>query len=125
MRFSIHYTLEQARALLPSVRLWLSDLESSQKLLYSLDQRVAALLARGDDAGGDPVNKLIKTLAHCQQILREFRRRQIQVKDLRRGLLDFPSLREGREVFLCWEKDEEDIEFWHDLETGYGGRERL
>jgi len=125
VRFSIHYTLEQARALLPSVRLWLSDLESSQKLLYSLDQRVAALLARGDDAGGDPVNKLIKTLAHCQQILREFRRRQIQVKDLRRGLLDFPSLREGREVFLCWEKDEEDIEFWHDLETGYGGRERL
>jgi hypothetical protein len=57
--------------------------------------------------------------------LQEFRRRQIQVKDLRRGLLDFPALRDGREVFLCWEKDEEDIEFWHDLETGYGGRERL
>ena len=125
MRFSIHYTLEQARALLPSVRLWLSDLESSQKLLYSLDQRVAALLARGDDAGGDPVNKLIKTLAHCQQILREFRRRQIQVKDLKRGLVDFPSYRNGREIYLCWERDEDDIEFWHDLESGFSGRERL
>jgi hypothetical protein len=125
VHFSKHYTLEEARALLPMIRRWLSELEARQKQLQALDERVAALLAKGDDAGGEPVNQLIKTLAQCQQTLREFRRRQIQVKDLRRGLLDFPSLREGREVFLCWEKDEEDIEFWHDLESGYGGRERL
>jgi hypothetical protein len=125
VHFSIHYSLEQARALLPSVRRWLSDLESSEKHLTALDRRVAALLAKGDDAGGDPVNQLIKTLAGCRQTLMEFSRRQIQVKDLRRGLLDFPSIRDGREVFLCWEKDEDDIEFWHELETGYGGRERL
>ena len=101
------------------------QLETCQQRLQSLDERVAALLAKGGDIGGEPVNQSIKTLAQCQQTLQEFRRRQIQVKDLRRGLLDFPALREGREVFLCWEKDEEDIEFWHDLETGYGGRERL
>lgn len=111
--------------MLPRIRQWLSELESCQLRLQSLDERVAALLKDGDDAGGEPVNQLIKTLAQCQQILHEFRRRQIQVKDLRRGLLDFPALREGREVFLCWEKDEEDIEFWHDLEAGYPGRERL
>ena len=125
MHFSKHYTIEEARALLPRIRLWLSDLELCQLRLQSLDERVAALLKDGNDAGGEPVEQLIKTLAQCQQLLQEFRRRQIQVKDLRRGLLDFPALREGREVFLCWEKDEEDIEFWHDLETGYGGRERL
>jgi len=44
---------------------------------------------------------------------------------LNRGLIDFPSMREGREIFLCWEKDEDDIEYWHDLESGYAGRERL
>ena len=125
MHFSKHYTIDEARALLPRIREWLSDLELCQLRLQSLDERVAALLKKGDDAGGEPVNQLIKTLAQCQQILQEFRRRQIQVKDLRRGLLDFPALREGKEVFLCWEKDEDDIEFWHDLETGYGGRERL
>jgi hypothetical protein len=125
VHFSKHYTIDEARALLPLVRQWLSELEDFQQRLHSLDERVAALLKHGDDAGGEPVNQLIKTLARCQQVLQEFRRRQIQVKDLRRGLLDFPALREGREVFLCWEKDEEDIEFWHDLETGYGGRERL
>ena len=125
MHFSKHYTIEEARALLPRIRHWLVALEACQLRLQVFDERVAALLKRGDDAGGEPVNQLIKTLAQCQQILQEFRRRQIQVKDLRRGLLDFPALRNGREVFLCWEKDEDDIEFWHDLETGYGGRERL
>jgi hypothetical protein len=125
VQFSKHYTIDEARALLPLVRQWLSELETFQKWLQVLDERVAALLKNGDDIGGEPVNQLIKTLARCQQVLQEFRRREIQVKDLRRGLLDFPALRNGREVFLCWEKDEEDIEFWHDLETGYGGRERL
>jgi len=125
VQFSKHYTIDEARALLPLVRQWLTELEACQARLQALDERVAALLKHGHDAGGEPVNQLIKTLARCQQVLQEFRRRQIQVKDLRRGLLDFPALREGREVFLCWEKDEEDIEFWHDLETGYGGRERL
>jgi hypothetical protein len=42
-----------------------------------------------------------------------------------RGLVDFPAIMGGKEVFLCWESDEDDIEFWHDLETGYGGREKL
>ena len=124
MQFTKHYAIEEARALLPLIRQWLLQLETCQKRLQFLDEQVAALLTKGDDAGGEPVNQSIKTLAQCQQTLQEFRRRQIQVKDLRR-LLDFPALRDGREVFLCWEKDEEDIEFWHDLETGYGGRERL
>ena len=42
-----------------------------------------------------------------------------------RGLLDFPAIIGGKEVFLCWESDEESVEFWHDLEAGFGGRERL
>lgn len=125
MHFTKHYTIEEARALLPLVRQWLGQLESCQKLLQSLDEVIAAMLAIGNDAGGELVNQSIKTLAESQQTLQEFRRREIQVKDLRRGLLDFPSLRNGREIFLCWEKDEEDIEFWHDLESGYPGRERL
>lgn len=125
MHFSKHYSIDEARALLPLVRKWLTQLETFQNRLQSLDERVAVVLARGGDAGGHLVNQSVKTLAQSQQTLQEFRRREIQVKDLRRGLLDFPSIRDGREVFLCWEKDEEDIEFWHDLESGYPGRERL
>lgn len=111
--------------MLPRVRQWLEELEASRDRAQALDQPVAAILARGDDAGGPPVNQLVNALARCQDIIQHFRQGEIQVKDLERGLIDFPSVREGREIFLCWEKDEEDIEFWHDLESGYAGRERL
>jgi hypothetical protein len=124
-QFSKHYTVEEARALLPEVRRWLDGLEKCADHLKILDKRVGALLDQGRDAGGRSVNDLIKSLAECRDLLLEFHRRQIQVKDLKRGLIDFPSFRDGREIFLCWEQDEEDIEFWHDLETGYSGRERL
>ena len=63
--------------------------------------------------------------AEFQKLMTEFREREIQIKDLDRGLIDFPAIIGGREVFLCWEQDEEDVEFWHELGTGYAGRERL
>src|SRR5262249_52880238 len=90
-----------------------------------LDERVSQRLAHGDDAGGDEVNQRIKCLVELARVRREFDQREIQIKDLDRGLIDFPAIIGGREVFLCWEQDEEDIEYWHDLDTGYAGRERL
>jgi hypothetical protein len=123
--FSKHYSLEEARALLPRIRQWLEELGQHQEQLKKLDKRVASLIASGDDAGGPSVNQLAGTLAECKAVLQNFRSREIQIKDLTRGLIDFPSMREGREIFLCWEKDEDDIEYWHDLESGYAGRERL
>lgn len=123
--FSKHYTLDEARALLPTIRQWLDELGDLQRRITELDRRVASLVSGGNDAGGSSVNQLVTTLADCHAVLQRFRLREIQIKDFDRGLIDFPSLRDGREVFLCWEKDEEDIEFWHDLENGYAGRERL
>lgn len=110
---------------MPSVRRWLEELGRHQERLKTLDKRVGHLLSAGADVGGPSINQMAKILADCKSVLQHFRSREIQIKDLDRGLLDFPSRREGREVFLCWEKDEEDIEFWHDLESGYAGRERL
>jgi hypothetical protein len=75
--------------------------------------------------GGGSVNAWVRILADLESVLVEFQRREIQVKDLDRGLLDFPAIVGGKEVFLCWEQDEEDVEFWHDLDAGYAGRERL
>jgi hypothetical protein len=71
------------------------------------------------------VNSWARTMADFREAIGEFQRREILVKDIDRGLLDFPAIIGGKEVFLCWEKDEQDIEFWHDLDTGYAGREPL
>jgi hypothetical protein len=75
--------------------------------------------------GGTTVNRWVTSLVEIRELLREFEEREILIKDLERGLVDFPSLMGDKEVFLCWEKDEEDIEFWHDIDSGYAGREPL
>lgn len=125
MRFERHYTQEEARALLPQIREWLKQLARLRRDLEKCDQKLSRLLEPGRDLGGDSVNRWVKILADVKALLIEFYRREIQIKDLDRGLLDFPSLRKGKEVFLCWEKCEDDIEFWHDLDAGYAGRERI
>ena len=124
-RFHKHYTVEEARALLPQIREWLTEIHQLRRQLKQLDERLAQLIAGGADAGGHSVHKQIKLLAELKSALQQFEEREIQIKDIERGLIDFPAIVAGREVFLCWEQDEDDIEFWHDLDTGYAGRERL
>jgi hypothetical protein len=124
-RFTKHYTREEARSLLPQVREWLANLNRLQADVERYEKRLGGLNAEGQDSGGETVNNWIRGLAGMQAILADFQNRQIFIKDLRRGLVDFPAIMGGKEVFLCWESDEDDIEFWHDLETGYGGREKL
>jgi hypothetical protein len=53
------------------------------------------------------------------------RMREIVLRDLDRGLVDFPALREGAEVYLCWQEGEEEIGFWHEPEAGFAGRRPL
>ncbi len=123
--FRKHYTLEEARALLPQIRAWLLKVQQFRRQLQPLDQRIEQLLAGGADIGGDSVQSQARLLAELQRVVREFHTREIQIKDIDRGLIDFPSLLEGREVFLCWELEDDDIEFWHELDSGFAGRERL
>jgi hypothetical protein len=124
-QFSHHYTPEEARALLPQVRGWLDRLVELRGCVAEQDEQLVRLLSDGQDIGGPVVKEWITTLAAIKDVLNEFQTREIQVKDLERGLVDFPAFHEGREVFLCWEQGEEDIEFWHELDTGYAGRERI
>jgi hypothetical protein len=124
-QFSKHYTRDEAKALLPQLRKWLDKLEHARDHLLKYDQRLSSLMEPGRDAGGDLVNSWARTMADFRGEMAEFQRREILIKDIDRGLVDFPAIIGGKEVFLCWEKDEEDIEFWHDLDTGYAGRERL
>ena len=124
-QFRKHYTREEARALLPQIREWLKHLTQVRKWLEDCDAKVQGLLKEGADVGGDLASNWVKLVAEFQKLMSEFREREIQIKDLDRGLIDFPAIIGGREVFLCWEQDEEDIEFWHELGTGYAGRERL
>jgi hypothetical protein len=125
-QFRKHYERDEARALLPQVRVWLRELREGRDLTAKLDERLGQMFAaHHQDLGGETVNQFVRAASRSRRALHEFRQREIQIKDLDRGLIDFPAILGGREVFLCWEEDEEDIEFWHDIDSGYAGRERL
>jgi hypothetical protein len=125
-QFSRHFTLEEARALLPRLRRLFARIHQYKADLEATEEELAKLTKQaGGDLGGPVVGKLVRTMLGLRDALLEIGGLGIQIKDLDRGLVDFPSIRDGREVFLCWELEEDDIEFWHDLETGYAGRERL
>jgi len=124
-RFEKHYTREEAQALLPQLREWLKRLAGLRQEQERQEKRLTSLMNPGQDMGGDLVNSSIRTLAEMQTILGEFESREIFIKELDRGLVDFPAIIAGREVFLCWEQDEDDIEHWHDLDAGFAGREPL
>lgn len=111
--------------MLPDVRQWLEQIAAINEHLAKLDLRLTDLGSSGDDVGGETVNASLKLHVDLRDLFGRFAMREIQIKDVERGLVDFPALRNGKEIFLCWEKDEEDIQHWHDLETGYSGRELI
>jgi len=124
-QFKKHYTRDEARRLLPEIRQWLKRMADLHADVQKSEERMSGLMSPGADLGGALVNRWVGKVSELEAVFREFRQREIQLKDLQRGLIDFPAIIGGKEVFLCWEQDEEDIEFWHDLDAGYAGRERL
>ena len=124
-QFHKHYTRDEARTLLPEIRQWLKRLAEQRIALEQQEKRLAGLMAPGCDLGGNLVNLWVNALAEIKDLLLEFHQREIQIKDLDRGLIDFPAIIGDKEVFLCWEQAEEDVEFWHELDAGYAGREPL
>ena len=124
--FQKHFTLDEARALLPQLRRIFKDAHRRRDVVQETDAELGKKLEQtGTDVGGEKVSGLLMDMLQLNLQLQRIQEMGVQIKDFDRGLLDFPHLREGREVFLCWELDEDDIEFWHDIDTGYAGRERL
>ena len=125
-QFKKHFQLDEARALLPHLRRSFGSIHTARDQLLDCEEKLAKKLdATGGDLGGTTVSRLLEAMIAIHEGLSDITSRGIRVKDIDRGLVDFPHIRKGSEVFLCWELEEDDIEFWHDADTGYSGRERL
>lgn len=121
------FTIEEANALLPDVRNILTNLQSTHRLLsrYRDEARRAADVSEqgGGIADGVRYATLVTRLSGS---INELESLGVQLKDFERGLVDFPSLRDGRIVLLCWQIGEGDeLEWWHDVDAGFAGRTPL
>jgi len=124
-KFSRHYSVVEARELLPRLRNWLGELRHLQQVVERGADRNTALFAEGRDLGGERINDQLRDLTRMRELITEFEGLEIQIKDLGRGLLDFPALRGDREIFLCWQEGEADVTYWHELDTGFAGRQQV
>ncbi len=120
-----HYTVEQANAALPWVQERIEQLREAREGLGDEEAR-AALAEAGPGNGGGSAGRVVSdAFLSMRSALIELRELEIVLRDLDRGLVDFPAMRDGREIYLCWEEGEDSIGFWHEPDAGYGGRQPL
>ena len=120
-----HYTLEEASKLLPHVAEVVVRMRSARDRLGDREAREALSEAGPTNGGGSPGRTVSEGFLELRDSMTELQELGVVLRDLDRGLLDFPSLRDGREVYLCWEEGEDEIRFWHEPDAGFGGRRPL
>jgi hypothetical protein len=125
VRHDHHFTLEQARAELPWVNERLAELRDAHGRLTDEQTRRALAGGSAGNGGGAAGKQVGEAFLELQASVAAFDARGILLRDLDSGLVDFPALRDGREIYLCWRDGEEDIGYWHELDAGFTGREPL
>jgi hypothetical protein len=122
------FTLEEANSLLPSVRPIVKSIQRSHRRLNSF-QRTAKRAAEAAENGGGGMKRgsqYARLLIDLSLLAGQLETLGVQLKDYANGLIDFPSMRDGRVILLCWKADEGDqLEWWHDVEAGFAGRQPL
>jgi hypothetical protein len=122
------FTVQEANALLPEVRVIAGKIQRAHRQL-SRYREEAKKAAEAAEQGGGGMAAGIAYAAVVTQLttqLAELEALGVQLKDFERGLVDFPSQRDGRVVLLCWQLGEGDeVEWWHDVDAGFAGRTPL
>jgi len=124
---SAHYfTVAEANALLPRVRAVVGELLSARQRILDAQPDLWPVLEKAIGNGGSKkAGELVREFRHVEDGVRALREMGCILKDVNTGLVDFPTIRNGRQVLLCWRYDEPAIGFWHDAEAGFAGRQPL
>ena len=120
-----HYTVEEASELLPRLAGIIERMRVARNQLGDREARDALSEAGPTNGGGIPGRTVSQGFLELRDSMIELRELEVVLRDLDRALLDFPSLRDGREVYLCWQEGEDAIRFWHEPDAGFGGRQPL
>lgn len=121
------FTIEEANSLIPHVRTTLRRIQKLYARLGEYRESATAAAKAAEHGGGmEEGTEYVKTLYEVGKLTTELHTLGVQLKDYSQGLVDFPCLRDDRIVLLCWQMGEGDeIEWWHEVETGFAGRKPL
>ena len=135
------YDLDEANAAIPEVRTILESLRDQRAELIRLRDAVLAHAAedesrgesRGDATTEAKIDADVRVLRlRMQGVIDRMQAGVVRIdemgitlREIETGLIDFPALASGRQIWLCWRLGEGDIEWWHELTEGFGGRQAL
>ncbi len=120
------FTLGEATALIPKLESFLSKAKDGRTILLHTKDEIKKASSKAEYGGGSVVGpRYVTALKDMHESLQAIQEMGIIVKDLEIGLCDFPYLLDGRIVYLCWKLGEDKIEWWHEITTGFSGRQAI
>jgi hypothetical protein len=121
-----YYTPREANEALTIVRPMLAELMRIGERIRAHQPEYWSVVQKSAGNGGNSaLSKLLPDFDRLDALLHKIQDMGIEVKDLTIGLIDFVAMHDGREVYLCWKYGEDSIQFWHEIETGFSGRQPI
>jgi hypothetical protein len=121
-----YFTLQEANETLKLIRPLMDEVQAiRQKILKHQPEAWPAIQKSAGNGGNRVLSKLVQDFEKFDALVHQIQATDVLIKDINLGLLDFPALKDGREVYLCWQYGEGDIAFWHEVEAGYAGRQPI
>lgn len=118
-----YFTLEEANAVVRVIRPLVKEMLELRQGIIARRTEVWPVLQRAAGNGGSrQASEMTVQFMRLDTLVRQIQATDALLKDINSGLIDFLALRDGREIYLCWQYDEEEIKYWHELHTGYAGR---
>ena len=120
------FTLDEANRLIPTLRTILKDAGGEWSRIKGLNPEVQKARDKAQYDGFTPYGaEYVGAVSQLLHLLRQVKEMGVHIKDVDKGLCDFPYMRNGKVVYLCWHLGEDSITTWHDIEAGFAGREPL
>jgi hypothetical protein len=121
-----YFTLPEANETLNLIRPLMDEVQMiREKILQNQPEAWPAIEKSVGNGGNRALSSMVQDFEKLETLVHQIQELDVLIKDINLGLLDFPALKDGREVYLCWQYGEGDIAFWHEVEAGFAGRQPI
>ena len=121
-----YFTISEANEALVIIRPLMDEVQAiRQKIMATQPEAWTAIEKSVGNGGSRSLSQIVQDFEKLDALVHQILDTGVLIKDVNIGLLDFPALRNGNEVYLCWQFGEGDIAYWHEVEAGYAGRQPI
>ena len=121
-----YFTLQEANEALISIRLWMDEIQDIRQQILAHQPEIWSVMEKSAGNGGNPtLSRMVPLFDRLDELIHAIQDTGAIIKDINMGLLDFPAIKDGREVYLCWQHGEGDVAYWHEIADGFAGRQTI